>query len=167
MGTVDVDDLSDVLVEFAGGATGLLETSWVAAGSKMDVSFEALGDRGSVRFTWRRPMELQFYSEDEPADRRGFRAIIIGPQHEGAAPFWPVAGQGLGWGDAFTILLHRVLASIAGQAAGGTATFRDGVRAAEVVDAASRSAADGRWVDVSSSERPVHAGPRLHRSGDV
>jgi levoglucosan dehydrogenase len=166
MRPVDVDDLSDVLVEFAGGATGLIETSWVATGSKMDLAFEALGDRGAVRFTWRRPMELQFYSEDDPAERRGFRAIVIGPRHEGAAPFWPVAGQGLGWGDAFTILLRRVLASTSGQPVAGAATFLDGLRAAEVVDAAIRSATEGRWVDLSPDELPVDPRPVLRRPPD-
>jgi predicted dehydrogenase len=167
MAAVDVDDLSDVLVEFADGATGLIETSWVAAGSKTDLAFEAVGDGGAVRFTWRRPMELLFYSHDDPPERRGFRAIVIGPQHEGAGPFWPVAGQGLGWGDAFTILLQRVLKSIAGQKERGTATFLDGLRAAEVVDAAMCSATEGRWVDVSIDGRTGHPDPAASRPWDA
>ena len=145
---VDVDDLSDVLVDFTTGATGIIETNWLATGSKTDLAFEVLGDRGAVRFTWRRPMELQFYSEADPPDARGFRAIIIGPQHEGAGAFWPVAGQGLGWGDAFSIFISRVLVAIAERSSSGVPTFLDGVRVAEVVDAATRSADLGQWVSV-------------------
>src|SRR5689334_12701028 len=34
-GAVDVDEVTDMLVEFAGGVTGTLQTSWLAGGHKM------------------------------------------------------------------------------------------------------------------------------------
>lgn len=145
---VDVDDAADVLLEFESGATGILQTNWMAAGYKTDIAFEALGDKGALRFTWRRNGELQFYSHKDPARLQGFRTIHVGPEHPGAERFWPVAGQGLGYGDAFTILIGDLLRSIRNQEAAAP-SFLDGLRAAEFVDAAQRSAKEQSWVAVT------------------
>jgi hypothetical protein len=58
-----------------------------------------------------------------------------------------VPGQGLGYGDAFTILVGELLAGLrTGEPP--TPTFLDGMRAAEIVAAAQASAATGTWTDV-------------------
>ena len=148
--SAEVDDAADCLLEFEGGAIGTLSTSWMHAGSKTDIGFDLTGERGAVRFTWRRNGELQVYEHAGDAASRGFRTVFAGPAHPGAARFWPVAGQGLGYGDAFTILIAEVLAA----AAAGTGTdpsFLDGPRAAEFVDAALRSSERGEWVPARRS----------------
>jgi predicted dehydrogenase len=147
LGRVDVDDAAHVWLDFGGGASGTLETNWMATGHKTDLSFEVTGDQGALRFSWLAPNELRFYSELDATDVQGFRSIIIGPQHPGAEAFWPVPGQGLGWGDAFLISVRDLLAAIA---AGVPAQpdFLDGLRAVEVVDAALTSAATGGWVKI-------------------
>lgn len=145
--SIDVDDATDVLFEFVDGASGVIETSWMAAGYKTDLSFEISGDEGAIRFTWCRNGELEFYSHQDGEDRRGFRTIIIGPMHEGAEGFWPVPGQGLGYGDAFTILIGDLLGAIRNGAA-VTPSFLDGLRTAAVVEAVLRSVETGSWVDV-------------------
>ena len=48
-GAVDVDEVTDMLVEFAGGVTGTLQTSWLAGGHKMDVGFAVHGTEGLGR----------------------------------------------------------------------------------------------------------------------
>jgi predicted dehydrogenase len=147
-GDVDVDDLTDVVLEFQGGETGLLEVNWTATGSKTDISFSVLGDKGALRFTWTRPMELQYYSRTDAAHTQGFRTIILGPAHDGASLFWPVAGHGLGWADAFTIMLHYLVRDLQGASRGTVPTFLDGLRAAEVVAAIVQSARQGAWIAV-------------------
>jgi predicted dehydrogenase len=148
--SAEVDDAADCLLEFENGAIGTLSTSWMQAGSKMDIGFELAGERGAIRFTWRRSGELQVYEHGERDDTRGFRTVFVGPAHRGAERFWPVAGQGLGYGDVFTILIADVLEAVA---AGRQAepSFHDGVRAAEFVDAALRSSERGGWVAASRS----------------
>lgn len=154
---VDVDDATDLLLEFECGAIGLLQTNWMAAGYKTDLSFEVSGEAGALRFSWRRNAELEFYSHREPAETGGFRQIIIGPQHRGAEPFWPVAGKALGYGDAFVIELHDLLDGVA-RGSPVAPDFRDGVRVCEVVDAAVRSAAGGGWTVVAREDaRPPAA----------
>ena len=145
--TIEVDDASDVLLDFASGATGVVQTNWMAAGYKTDIAFEVLGSAGSVRFSWQRNGELGLYEASSPAASQGHRTIVIGPQHPGAARFWPVAGQGLGYGDGFTILISESLAGLGG-ATSVAPTFLDGMRAAEIVAAAQESADSGAWVPV-------------------
>jgi predicted dehydrogenase len=144
---VDVDDASDVLLEFVDGSTGVIETNWMAAGYKTDLAFEVAGDAGTLRFSWEHNGELQYYSAADPEYAQGFRSIIVGPQHAGADGFWPVPGQGLGYGDAFVILVRSLLGSLGGGAT-ATPSFLDGMRAAEIVAAAQASAASGSWTAV-------------------
>jgi predicted dehydrogenase len=141
---VDVDDATDLLVEFDGGPIGLIQTNWMAAGYKTDLSFEISGESGALRFTWRRNAQLELYSHRDPPGTGGFRQVIIGPAHPGAEAFWPVAGKGLGYGDAFIIQARRLLESIT-QGAPAAPSFLDGLRVCEVVDAALRSADTGAW----------------------
>jgi predicted dehydrogenase len=144
---VDVDDATVMLVRFANGVLGTLETSWVATGYKTDLSFEVLGDQGAVRFTWRRSNELTFHSVLDPDVTAGDRAVIMGPAHEGAADFYGVPGVGLGWQDVFTLAARDFVAAIAsGEPA--SPDFGDGLRSCEVVAAAQESASSGRWVPV-------------------
>jgi predicted dehydrogenase len=146
---VDVDDATAVLVEFGDGASGVIEASWMATGHKTDLSFELTGEVGAIRFSWQRSNELAVYSDAGTPGTAGFRRIVIGPQHEGADAFWPVAGQSMGWGDAFLLAARDLVAAVAGEdRVGARPSFVDGLRAMEVVTAAQESAGDGRWATV-------------------
>jgi len=149
-GAVDVDDATDMLMEFENGATGVIQTSWMSGGHKNDLGFELSGDRGAVRFSWQHANELSFYSAEDPEDVAGCRTIVIGPMHPEAEPFWPVPGLGMGYGDAFLIAVGGFLEAVS-QKRSASPDFLDGLRACEVVDAAVRSAASEGWVDVARS----------------
>ena len=103
---MDVDDITDMLVEFEGGATGTLQASWLAGGHKMDIGFAVHGTRGSIEFTSEEPTEVRLYKTSDPAAESGFRAIPVGPAHPGAELFWPVPGMALGFGDGFIIAVR-------------------------------------------------------------
>jgi predicted dehydrogenase len=148
MKSVEVDDATDCLLEFNSGAAGILSTNWMNAGSKTDIGFELSGTKGAIRFTWRRNDELQVYRHADPLDSRGFKTVFLGPMHPGAGRFWPVAGQSLGYGDAFTILIADLLAAL-GQGSAASPSFADGLQAARFVDAAVRSAEARTWVDLA------------------
>jgi predicted dehydrogenase len=147
MSSVEVDDATDCLLEFSSGPAGTLSTNWMNAGSKTDIGFELNGTAGAIRFTWRRNDELQVYRHADPVETRGFKTVFVGPMHPGAERFWPVAGQSLGYGDAFTILIADLLAAL-GEGTRVTPSFADGLSAARFVDAAVRSAEARSWVDV-------------------
>ena len=150
--SVTVDDQTEILAEFASGATGTILASWAAPGHKCDLGFEVIGARGSVAFSWQRSNELLFYDGTDPADRQGFRTIFVGPAHPGADGIHTVAAQGLGYTDAFAIAARNTLRNlVAGHVVSGP-TFVDGLRVAEVTDAVIAAAATGARVDVVRHE---------------
>jgi len=146
---VTVDDQTEILAHFESGASGTILASWAATGHKCDLGFELIGSRGSVRFGWEQSNELQFYDGDDPADRLGFRTILLGPTHPGADDIHTVAGQGLGYNDAFVIAARNTLRDLAAGTTGSIPTFVDGLRVAEVVDAVIEAAAGGSVVPVT------------------
>ena len=144
---VDVDEITDMLVEFEGGATGTLQASWLAGGHKMDIGFAVHGTRGSLEFSSEEPTEVRLYKTSDPAAESGFRAIPVGPAHPGGELFWPVPGMALGFGDGFIIAVRDLLCAIV-EGRPATPDFLDGLRASEVVEAAQASAATRSWQPV-------------------
>ncbi len=146
---VTVDDQTEILADFESGATGTILASWAGTGHKCDLGFEVIGSRGSVAFGWQRSNELQFFDAGEPADRQGFRTILVGPAHPGADGIHTVAAQGLGYTDAFTIAARNTLRNLAAGSVVSGPTFVDGLRVAEVTDAVIAAVASGSSVPVT------------------
>lgn len=151
---VDVDEITDMLIEFDSGVTGTLQTSWLAGGHKMDLGFAVHGTRGSVEFTSEQPTEVRLYKTSDSTPESGFRVIPIGPRHAGGDLFWPVPGMALGFGDGFIIAVRDLLRAIVLNEPAAP-DFLDGLRAQEVVAAAQASAKDLSWQKV---ERWFEAG---------
>lgn len=150
---VTVDDQTEILAEFESGATGTILASWAATGHKCDLGFELIGSRGAVEFGWERSNELRFYDDRDPADRRGFRTVLMGPVHPGADGIHTVAAQGLGYNDAFVVAARNTLRNVAAGRVLSGPTFVDGLRVAEVTDAVIDAA--GRGVTVAVQRRIV------------
>jgi predicted dehydrogenase len=149
-GAVDVDDATAMLVEFADGAMGTIETNWMAAGHNNELSFEVSGDRGAIRFNWQQANELQVCLMDDPQNLHGYRTIPLGPWHPGAERFGDLPGLGAGYRDAFYIVLREALEAISnGRQA--QPDFLDGLRTSEIIDAVVRSARSNEWVKVEHS----------------
>ena len=116
-------------------------------GGTVHLTYEVTGSKGSLTFDHERMNELQLYLADDPADWRGFRTILTGPEHPYYGNFWPVAGCGLGFGDMKVIEISELLDGIAtGKPI--RPDFRDGYRVDRVIAAALASAGSGRWMDV-------------------
>jgi predicted dehydrogenase len=148
---VTVDDAFQAIVEFAGGATGVLEASKVCLGSKNRLEFEANGTEGSLRFMLERMNELEVYlRSDESTPLAGFRCInVTDAAHPFVAQWWP--RHPLGWDQTFVHEIGCLLDAIEGR--GGVAphgaTFEDGYRAAVICDAIAASAERGSPVDIA------------------
>jgi predicted dehydrogenase len=145
---VENEDAVHALLAFAGGASGVLETSRVATGRKVHLELEIIGSRGSLLFDHERMNELRLYLADDPADRRGFRTIIMGPEHPYYARFWPVAGCGLGFGDMKVIEVYELLQAVA-RGDRVRPDFADGAAVQRLIDAILTSAGEGRWVETA------------------
>jgi predicted dehydrogenase len=146
---VDVDDYAAVLARFAGGALGTFEVSRVATGRKNQLALEIAGGDGSIAFDWEHSNELLYFSARDAADRQGFRRIVAGPAFPAYPAALPVSGVGTGFLETMVVQAAELSRAISGGAPGAAvATFRDGVRAAELVDGVLQSIEQGGWVDV-------------------
>jgi predicted dehydrogenase len=145
---VDVDDATDLLLEFGARRPGHILVNWMMAGHKMEVGFEVYGTHGSIRFSWEENSgRLWLHQRNDHGPANGFASIVLGPQHGDYQAFWPLPGVGLGLAESYVIQAARLLKAILqGDPAGPS--FLDGLRVAEVVDAAIRSADHGEWVTV-------------------
>ncbi len=138
---IRVDDHTAMLMKFENGATGQIAATWAACGESTDVAFEVLGTKGALRFSWRRPEELQFSTLSN-----AYQTLVIGPDDPDGDLRFPVSGLGLGYVDAFISLHRRIVDTLSGRLTSGPPTIDDAMRCAEVVDAIQRSALlDGTW----------------------
>jgi predicted dehydrogenase len=145
---VEVDDQARALIQFASGATGSLEASWVAAGRKMELAFEVTGSKGTVFVDHERMNELHLFTSGGARGRQGFKTILAGPDHEFYKEFCPAPGHQLGFNDIKTIEVRALLAALAGGPKFAP-DFREAYEIQRVVDAIVRSAKERQWLDVS------------------
>jgi len=144
------DDWFVAGAELENGATASFEASRVTQGHPLTGRIEVDGTLGTVRWEMERVSELVI---TEP--RKGRRTIsVVAPEHP-YSDFWLPAGiQGsfaIGWRDCFYHQARHMLAAVAlGNHVGPIgATFEDGYRVAEIVDAIQRSGQTGSIEEVS------------------
>src|SRR5918999_4208036 len=145
-GDVENEDYVSVLLRFASGARGVLESSRVAVGEQCRYEIEVHGERGALAWDFRRMGELRVALDQDFTDA-GYATVFCRPGDGELGAFQPGAGIAMGFDDLKVVELHRLVTTIAtGQPAG--ATIEDAVRAAELVDAIADSADRRAWVTV-------------------
>ena len=139
---VDNDDTFAALVEFASGATGIVDGSRVATGSRGELTFDLVGSLGAVRWDFRRMNELRVFDLTTPEAEQGFTTIQTGPANWPYGQFIP-SPLGLGYADTKVIEVHRLLEALA---SGETISpnIGDVVVVARLIDAVQR----GGWVEI-------------------
>ena len=154
-----VDDSASMLLSFESGAAGSVRASWAAAGYGTDVGFEVLGTHGSLRFSWRHRDELQVSRVG-----RGRQTLLFDGTAAHDPGFWPVAGLGVGYDDAFVAFYRKFFSHQA--ASGGVASIADGHACQVVVDAAIRSSSRrGEYIDLQ--RQPVGVLPSREDAGEA
>ncbi|MFD1881308.1 Gfo/Idh/MocA family protein [Paracoccus pacificus] len=145
--TVENEDYASAQIRFESGVPGVIETSRVAPGRKMDLAFELTCERGTLRFDAERMNELQVYLQDG-ADNgvQGFRRVLINSDHPDYAAFLPAPGHGLGFNDLKTIEIAAFLRAIA---AGGNVypDLAEAARIARLCEAILDSSENPGWID--------------------
>jgi predicted dehydrogenase len=138
---IDVNDDAFVCAaELENGATATFEASRVAAAHNLGGFIEVDGSKRSIAFHMERLNELVVY---EP--KRGPRTQLVTQVGHPYSDFWlPLGIQGqhpLGWNECFAHQARHMLEALtAGKPVAPRATFEDGYRVAETVDAIARSA---------------------------
>lgn len=151
---VTVDDATVFLARFAAsdrvekGAYGTFEATRLAPGHKNYNRWEISGSDGSLVFCFERMNELEYYSRNDPADRTGFRTIMV---TEGVHPYvsawWP-PGHVIGYEHTF---VHEVYDFVNAVADGSCVhpDFLDGARCVAVLEAVDNSLKTKAWVKVN------------------
>lgn len=145
MGKVTVDDASLFIGRFENGALANLEATRFALGRKNAIQIEINGSKGSLVFDFEDMNRLQYYNNDDPSDRRGFRDIIVTENvHPYAGAWWP-PGHIIGYEHTF---VHTVADFVNAVVDGKPVqpTFEDGYRNQVVLEAVEKSAKTRRWV---------------------
>jgi len=149
MGKVTVDDAAVFLGTFENGALANLEATRMALGRKNQIVIEINGSKGSLYFDFEDMNRLKFFNGTDPADRQGFRDILVTQQngtHPYAGQWWP-PGHILGYEHTF---IHTaadfVNACIDRKPV--QPTFEDGLKNQMVLAAVEESAKSGKWVKV-------------------
>ncbi|MDT8893535.1 Gfo/Idh/MocA family oxidoreductase [Halomonas sp. I1] len=147
---VENDDQAQALLRFDGGLIGNIETSRVATGRKMGLGYTLVGTKGTIVFDQERMNELQLYKCEGPEGRRGFRTLLVGPEHPDYAAFSPAPGHGLGFNDQKIIEIRDLVAGIVDNRI-LYPDFREAARVNRMIEAIERSHHEGGWVAVSAS----------------
>ena len=141
------DDIGQFMCRFENGAMGHLSFSRVATGRKMGYAYEITGTKGAIRFDQEDQNALWLYRADDPPALRGFRKILMGPEHPDYRPFCQGPGHGTGYQDQIIIEARDFLRAIE-TSSPVWPTFRDGLEVMRVITAAHTSAASGQWVNL-------------------
>lgn len=145
---VENEDQAHAMVRFANGACGVIETSRIACGRKMGLSYVVTGTKGSLSFTQERMAEIKLYRHDDPVARQGFKTILVGPAHTDYAPFCGGAGHGIGFNDQKTVEVRDLVDAIATNGPLWP-DFEEGWKVSRVLEAIALSHKQARWVDVT------------------
>ena len=149
MGKVTVDDAAMFLGRFENGALANLEATRFALGRKNHIEIEINGSKGSLSFDFEDMNRLKFFDNTNPADRQGFRDILVtqpGGVHPYVGQWWP-PGHIIGYEHTF---IHTIADFINACVEGKPVqpTFEDGVKNQRVLEAVEESARSGKWVKV-------------------
>lgn len=144
-GKVTVDDAVSWIGRFKNGALASLEATRFAHGRKNHITLEINGSKGSLAFNFEDMNRLEYYNAEDPADRRGFRGILVTESaHPYAGAWWP-PGHILGYEHTFVNTFADFVKAVA---AGKSVqpTFADGLANQRVLDAVARSAKTRQWI---------------------
>jgi predicted dehydrogenase len=136
-----LEHLAALLLRFDNGAVGSVVLTAAAAGRKNQLLLEVDGESGGLTWDQEEPNVLLARSA-EPT------RILV--KEEGPLARYP-AGHAEGYGDAFRNLFADVYRAVAGEQHDAFPTFADGARGVALVEAAVRSAREGRWVSAVST----------------
>lgn len=149
-GKVDVDDAFISMLKFKGGAIGSVEASRFCAGRKNFQRLEIHGTEGTINFNLERLNELEVYRTSDPAEERGFKNISVTESvHPYYDKWWP-HGHVIGWEHAMVNEVYHFIKCIVDDedVAPIGATFYDGMKNNQIMDAILASSDRGTWVDV-------------------
>ena len=144
-GAVDVDDISLMHLRMADGTLGLLEASRMGTGATNDLQLEIFGDQGAIRFNLDEPSWLEVYNVRETGGRRGYKKLETVQKYEGQKA--PDGSMIPSFTRVHAECQYQFLKAI-WENRSASPSLADGLKVQELMAAAERSSAEGRWVTV-------------------
>jgi predicted dehydrogenase len=145
-------DSADVLLRFAGGAHGVLQTSWAAFGRKHHLEIEVLGGEGAARLVSDRLGQVQL--AESAASAPGFRTVYSGPDQRLGRLLDLTPGVAVGLDSAQAVQLYDLGLAIA-EGRPVAPDFRDGLAVDRCLAAIEQSSAQRRWVELTADHPPL------------
>ncbi|WP_249962067.1 Gfo/Idh/MocA family protein [Histophilus somni] len=144
---VENEDQATAMVRFANGCMGTIETSRIACGRKMGLTYVITGTKGTISYTQERMAELKLYLHDEDPARQGFKTILTGPLHADYRNFCVSAGHGIGFNDQKTVEIRDLVNGLANNR-NMYPDFEEGFKVSRILDAIAKSCQEKRWINV-------------------
>ena len=143
----EVDDAVEVLVRFANGSVGTLESSRYGVGCRNRNMFEIQGSKGRLSFNLENMNHLEFYDATIPMNLQGNSKILVtGPDHPYENNFWK-PGHPIGYEHTFIATLGDFVTSLS-QKEQFRPNFDDGLLVQKLLDAVEQSAESKSWIAI-------------------
>ncbi len=151
-GRSNVDDLFGFFAGLSGGALCSFEVSRLASGRLNQNRLEIYGDQGALIFDFEEMNVLRFLDATLPRREQGFRRIMAtDTSHPWVSAWWP-EGHLLGYEHGFVHMAADICRDLAGESPElPLPTFEDGYQVQAVLDAALRSACEGKKQKISKA----------------
>lgn len=151
---VENEDYVAMMVRFAGGVVGTLESSRVSVGPRAEYVVEVYGTDGSIRWNFEHLNELQVCLGQDNGTVHGYVRSMANPHYPNFSTFQPGAGTSMGFDDMKAVECYKFLQGVLTNTQLGP-SVSDGWSAAEVDQATVLSAADGCWHQVAEVTGPT------------
>ena len=147
MGTVETEDYIAFTASYKNGAVGQLSCSRVATGRKNYLGVEIQGTLGTAVFNLERLNEVNVYFHNDESIDRGFRNVLLGPDHGDFGMFQPASGIELSYNDMKVIEVAHVLDALS-NGTSKVCDFKFGAKIDTTVAAILKSADTRAWENV-------------------
>lgn len=141
---MNIDDGDIFIGEFANGAIGSIQTSFVTVGNYPGIEARVYGSKGALICRMVEENGVAETLKAASADSVEFKELEI-PQR-----FYPTGGSPReSWRSLFYAnLTHSFVSEIRGDVAGNEGNFEDGAHVQELINAVERSYRERRWVSI-------------------
>ena len=141
---MNIDDGDIFIGEFANGAIGSIQTSFVTVGNYPGIEARVYGSKGALICRMVEENGIAETLKAASADSVEFHEMEIPPR------FYPTGGSPReSWRSLFYAnLTHSFISEIRGDVAGNEGNFEDGAHVQELINAVERSYRQRRWVSI-------------------
>lgn len=151
MASVETEDYMAFTALYQSGAIGQLSTSRIGTGRKNYLAFEVQGTLGTATFNLERLNEVNVYFHNEESTHRGFRNVLLGPDHGDYGVFQPASGINISFNDMKVIEVAKVLDAFANDAE-YVCNFEFGAKIDTCIQAILKSAKTHQWEKVEKKD---------------